>query len=473
MKSLGHTLILSALAAGLSACMVGPHYQRPDAPTGEAFKEAPAGWKAAQPDNGADRGDWWRVYQDPLLDELASQVAINNQNLKAYEAAYREAAAAVREARADLAPSLSVSGGPTRSRSDQSVTTSHSAEASSSWELDLWGKTRRQVESDKAAAQASAAELADLTLSAQADLVTDYFELRYQDSLASLLQATVEAYQRSLQITRNQYDAGVVSRSDVVSAQSQLASARASLVAAEKSRAEYEHAIALLVGKLPSELSIPRSELSAPLPEMPALVPSSLLERRPDVAEAERKMQQENALVGVAKAAYYPSIDLAGEAGYSGLGKLVSSSNAVWSLAASASLTLFDAGKHKAELAEARANYDQSVANYRRTVLAAFQDVEDELSDLRVLAQQAVAQDEATALARRAETIARNEYQAGTVDYTTVVTEQASALSAEESSLQIKLDRLVASASLIRALGGGWSADQLPQYGGMHTPPAD
>lgn len=458
MNMLLRSLSAAALASALAACAAGPDYVRPSAPTPPAFKEASAGWQAAQPGDGVARGAWWQVYGDPTLDGLAAQVAVNNQNLKASEAAWRQARAVVAAARASYSPTLSVSPSVTRQRA---TPTTHAAELSGTWEPDLWGKVRRQVESDKAAAQASEADLADLTLSAQAELVTDYLDLRYQDSLAQLLDETTRAYERSLTITQNQYTAGTVSRSDVITAQAQLATARASAIATGQLRAQYEHAIALLIGKPPSELSIAVQPLEIVLPDVPGVVPSALLQRRPDIAGAERTMQQQNALIGVAQAAWYPSLSLTGDAGYSGLGKLFTAGNAIWSLAATASETIVDGGARSAQVAAARASYDQSVATYRQTVLAAFQDVEDELSALRVLGDQAVAQDDALRLARQAEAVARNEYKAGTVDYTTVVTAQATALANAQTTLQVRRDRLVASASLIRALGGGWDASAL------------
>lgn len=459
MTTLIRSLSLATLAAALSACAVGPDYVRPSAPAPVAFKEAPAGWQAAQPGDGIPRGAWWEVYGDATLNDLVAQVAVNNQNLKAYEAAYRQATAVVAEARAGYSPTVSLAPSTTRQRA---TPTTHAVELSGTWEPDLWGKVRRQVESDKAAAQASAAELADLTLSAQAELVTDYLDLRYQDSLAQLLDETTKAYERSLAITQNQYTAGTASRADVITAQTQLATARASAIATGQLRAQYEHAIALLIGKPPSEVSIAVHPLQIALPGVPGVLPSALLQRRPDIAEAERTMQQQNAQIGVAQAAWYPSLSLTGDAGYSGLGKLFTAGNAIWSLAATASETLVDGGARSAQMAAARATYDQSVAQYRQTVLAAFQDVEDELSALRVLGDQAVAQDDALRLARQAEAVARNEYEAGTVDYTTVVNAQATALSNAQTALQVRRDRLIASASLIRALGGGWNATELP-----------
>lgn len=442
----------------LQGCAVGPNYIRPDVTTPTTFKEAPKGWKIAEPANGADRGAWWTIYNDRILNDLVPQVVINNQNLKAYAAAYREALAVVREDVSNLYPTVTGTPNITRQRSAGVTQTTQTVEANASWELDLWGKVHRQIESDAAGAQASDAQLADLTLSAQTELVTDYFELRYQDSLARLLNDTARAYERSLKITQNQYAAGVAARSDVITAQTQLETTRASAIAAGVLRAQYEHAIALLIGRPPSELTIRPAELSHAIPEIPLIMPSALLERRPDIAEAERKMQQQNALIGVAVAAFYPSINLSAIAGYSGVAPLITGVNSLWSLAASGSQTLLDGGGLIASVDAARATYDQSVANYRQTVLSAFRDVEDELSNLRILKQQATPQAQAVRLARQAVDIALNEYQAGTTAYTTVVTAQATALSNEETALQVQANRLTATVGLIKALGGGWSA---------------
>lgn len=464
MKKLQSIGALCGVSLMLQACVaVGPDYLKPEVATPVAFKEAPKGWKIAEPGDGAHRGAWWSVYKDPLLDQLVPQVAISNQNLKAYEAAYRQAQALVREARSGLFPTVTTSPSATRARASGMTATTETVEAGASWDLDLWGKVRRQIESSQAGAGASAAQLADLTLSAQTELVTDYFELRYQDSLARLLNDTVVAYQRSLTITQNQYNAGTAARSDVITAQTQLASTHSSAISAEQLRAQYEHAIALLIGKAPSELMISSGALAQAVPDIPLSVPSALLERRPDIAEAERTMRQQNALIGVAVAAYYPTINLSAVAGYSGITPLVSATNLVWSLAASGSQTLLDGGARSATVDAARATYDQSVANYRQTVLTAFHDVEDELSNLRILKRQAAAQVEAVGLARQAVTIALNEYQAGTTAYTTVVTAQATSLTNEESALDIQQNRLVASASLIKALGGNWNVSQLPR----------
>lgn len=445
----------------LQGCTAGPDYLKPDVATPVAFKEAPKGWKIAQPGNGGDRGEWWRVYKDPVLNQLVPQVAIYNQNLQAYEAAFRHAQAIARKARSSLFPTVTADSGATRAHSSGLTSTTETVEVNASWDVDLWGKVRRQIESDQAAAEASAAELADLTLSAQAELVTNYFALRYQDSLARLLNDTAQAYERSLKIAQNRYDAGTASRSDVITAQTQLASTRASAIAAGQLRAQYEHAIALLTGKSPAELTIRPGALLQGSPSVPLMVPSALLERRPDIAEAERKMQQQNALIGVAVAAYYPTVNLSAVAGYSGTPPLISATNLLWSLAASGSQTLFDGGARSAAVEAAKATYDQSVANYRQTVLTAFKAVEDELSNLRILKRQAAAQAEAVGLARQAVTIALNEYQAGTTSYTTVVTAQATAFSTEKDALQTRQSLLNASANLIKASGGDWDYSRL------------
>jgi len=459
-------LTLVLLAAG---CKVGPDYARPDAPTAPAFKEL-AGWKPSDPRDGIDRGAWWSVFADPDLDRLERQVDISNQTVKQAEAAYREAVALIREARASLFPTLTVAPGVTRSQSSgggsgfSGTRTQYTAEGAASWEVDVWGQIRRQVESQSAAAQASAADLANAKLSAQGSLATAYFELRGADSLAKLLSDTVEEYKRALAITQNQYDAGTASRGDVLAADVQLQSTTASLVAAGVARAQYEHAIAVLTGNPPADLSLPTALLTNDAPVVPAGVPSALLERRPDIAAAERTMQQQNALIGVAIAAYYPQITLSAAFGFAGspLSNLFSAADRVWSLGASASETVFQGGYRGAAVDAARATYDQAVASYRQTVLTAFEQVEDDLSDLRVLQQQAQAEDTTVAAARRAVDVTLNEYRAGTVAYTSVITEQTALLSAEQAALNVRQSRLVASVALIQALGGGWDTASLP-----------
>lgn len=456
----GAALALALVAAG---CKVGPNYARPNAPVAPAFKEL-AGWKPSAPRDGGGGGTWWSLYDDRLLDSLERQVVVSNQNVLAAEAAYRQAAALVREAQASLYPTLTLTPSITRGNSTGSSSlgrgarTEYALEGNASWDLDVWGRIRRQVESQAAAAQVSAADLANARLSAQGSLATDYFELRSADSLMQLLRDTLVAYNDALRITQNQYDAGTASRADVLAAQVQVQSAQALLVAAGVARAQYEHAIAVLTGHPPSDLTIPEAPLATAVPVVPAGVPSALLERRPDIAAAERTMKEENALIGVAIAGYYPDVTLTAVFGYAGnpLSSVFNAANQVWSLGASASETLFQGGLQAATVAAARAGYDNAVATYRQTVLSAFQQVEDDLSDLRILQDQASAEDALVAASRRAVDVTLNEYRAGTVAYTSVITEQEQLLSAQQTALTVRQNRLTDSVALIQALGGGW-----------------
>jgi len=472
------SLIALILVAG---CTVGPDYHRPDAPTGAGFKEAaaaPEGWKLGTPGDTIPKGAWWTIYHDPVLDGLEGQVALSNQNIKSFEAQYAQAQAITDEARSQELPTVGVSAGVTRSRSSsgssgvsssslggssRGARTTYTAEGTATWDLDLWGKIRRQVESDEAGAQVSAADLANATLSAQETLANDYFQLRGQDALTKLLADTVKADQEALRITRNQYNAGTAAPSDVAQAETELATAQAQLIAAGVTRQQFEHAIAVLTGVPPSALTLPPGQLATDVPVAPAGLPSALLERRPDIAAAERAMAEQNALIGVAVAAYYPDISLSADYGFEGnpIGKLFRAANRVWSLGASASETLFDGGERSAAVRAAQASYDSSVATYRQTVLTAFQQVEDELSDLRILQQQAGAEETAVRAAQHSLDIALNEYRAGTVAYTTVVTAQTALLGNQESALTVQQSRLVASSTLVAALGGGWSQEDL------------
>ncbi len=467
--------------------MVGPDYHRAPAPAPAAFKELP-GWKLATPSDAAPKGQWWVVFNDPVLNALEAQVAISNQTLKEDEAAYRSAQALVDEARANLFPVLSANTGVTRSSSGSgggavisstglttsgggastgsksAARTQYSLEGSASWQIDVWGAIRRQVESDVASAQASAATLANATLSAQGALATDYMELRETDELQRVLNTTVVNDRKALKITQNQYEAGTAAQSDVITARTQLEAAQAAAINVGVSRAEYEHAIAVLVGEPPAALSIPVAQAVPPVPDIPGVVPSVLLERRPDIAAAERSMKAENALIGVAVAAYYPTVDLSALFGFAGnpLNSLVSAANRVWSLGASASETLFNGGERSAAVRVARANYDESVAAYRQTVLTAFQQVEDALASLRILAQQDEVDIATVADAKKATQIALNEYEAGTQPYTTVITAENTLLSAQQTEISVDETRRTAAVALIEALGGGWLPSDLP-----------
>lgn len=478
----------AAAFLALSACAVGPDYHRPDAPVPAAYKEPTAGsadaldWKPSEPQDKADRGDWWSVYGDEELDRLEHQVNISNQNVKNYEAQYRQAVALLHEAQAQLYPGLSVSasdqrggGGGGAASTASSVgssaagapRTQYTFEATVSWQPDVWGIVRRQIESSKANVQVSAADLANAQLSAQATLATDYFDLRAADSLRRLLNQSVAEYQRALEITENQFNGGTASSGDVAAARAQLQSAQAQLAAVEQQRGTYEHAIAVLMGQLPSDLAIPDAPLATVVPDMPTQLPSSLLERNPGIAAAERQVQQESALIGVAIGAYFPQISLTALGGYAGdpLSRLFNAGNQIWSLAGTASDKLFAGGAQMAAVDAARANYDQAVANYRQTVLSAFQSVEDQLLALHVLQQQAELQTGAALSARSAADVALNQFNAGTVAYTTVISADQTVLADQQNVLSTQQNRLLASIALIEALGGGWDTSRLPLRG--------
>jgi NodT family efflux transporter outer membrane factor (OMF) lipoprotein len=471
------------ICLSLADCMVGPDYKRPDAPAPVAFKEL-AGWKVSQPIDAVDKGSWWSVYRDPELDRLERMVEVSNQTVKSFEAQYRNAVALVAEARAGLFPTVGLGANVTRSGGGGSSGSSGSGTSSSSssggggssatqysvsgtvaWDLDVWGRIRRQVESSSAAAQVSAADLANAKLSAQATLATDYFDLRAEDALSRLLSETAAADRRALRITENQYHAGTASSIDYVTALAQLQSTEAQLVGVGVQRQQFEHAIAVLTGHAPAEITIAPAPLAADVPVLPPGLPSTLLERRPDIASAERLMQEENELIGVATAAYYPDVSLSALGEYAGspLAQLFNASNRFWSLGASGTETLFSGGLRTATVEAARGTYDQSVASYRQTVLTAFQQVEDALSNLRILEQQARAEAIAVSSAQRAVEATLNAYRAGTVAYTSVITEQTLLLADQQAALAVQQSRLVASVALIEALGGGWSAVDLPK----------
>ncbi len=467
----------SCLAAALSGCLVGPSYHRPAAPLETHFKEAD-GWRPAQPADAIAKGAWWSMFNDPVLDGLERRVAISNQNVAQAVAAYRQAHQVVAEARSSLFPTVSGSAGVTYSKGSSgrggtvasstagsAASTAYSPTLDASWAPDLWGRLRRTVESDRALAQASAADIANATLSAQATLAQDYFQLRVLDQQAELYRDTVADYQKFLQLTVNQYNVGYAARSAVVSAQTQLLGAQASLVDIGSSRGQLEHAIAVLVGVAPAELSIPPAKLSRDVPVAPTGVASTLLERRPDIAAAERRAGSGNALIGVAEAAFYPDLTLSGDYGYgaANLGSLFNSANSLWSVGASLSDTLLDFGLRRAQVRAARAVYDQDVAAYRQTVLSAFQGVEDQLVALRVYQQEEAVRLQDEAAARQAEQLDLNEYKAGTVDYNTVIAAQTAALNAAQGVLSVLQQRLVASVALVEDLGGGWDASALPK----------
>ena len=472
----------------LTACVsVGPNYHRPAVETPPTFKEA-QGWKVAEPRDTQARGNWWDIYNDATLDGLLRQVQVSNQNVVVAEARYRQAMALVGTARASYFPTLSA--GVSTTRSSNSVptvggstagpTTSVSrtntfdrASLTTSWELDVWGRIRRTVESNRAAAQASAGDLAAALLSAQTTLAQSYFQLRIVDLDLGLLERSTDAYGRAVEVTQNRYQAGVAARSDVTQAETQLETARAQLLDLGIERATLEHAIAVLIGKPPAAVSIARTDQIPALPEIPPALPSELLERRPDVAAAERRVAAANAQIGVARAAYFPTLTLAGTGGYQSsttpqgtppsFSRLFELPNRFWSVGPSLAETLFDAGARKYQEAQAIAVYDQDVASYRQTVLTAFQDVEDNLVSLKVLEKEALAERAAADAAGETLRITENQYKAGTVDYLNVVSAQNASLTAERAFRDITNRSLSASVGLLKALGGGWNTGALPR----------
>lgn len=460
-----HWLLLPMLA-GLGACAVGPDYVRPPIDVPASFKEQ-GSWKAAQPRDELPRGKWWAVYGDSDLDALMDQVNVSNQNIKQAEAQYRAARALVQAARAAFYPTVGAAASETRSSTrvsgvaggPQSGTmTTDTVSLDASWEPDVWGKVRRSVEQARESANASAAELGAARLSVQAELALDYFQLRITDEEQRLYDANLVGLQKSLQITQNQYSAGAAAQSDVAQAQTQLKSAQAAAIDLGAQRAQLEHAIAVLVGKAASSFSLPPAPLAIKIPDIPIDLPSDLLERRPDVGASERLVAAANAGIGVAKSAYFPALTLSGAVGYQGSSwsHLFSVADRVWSAGPALALTLFDAGARRAATNQAIANYDASVAAYRQNVLAAFQDVEDNLASLRVLSDELTVQDEAAKAADESEAIALNQYKSGLVSYLNVVVAQTTALANERASLSVRGRQLASSVGLIKSLGGGW-----------------
>jgi len=478
----GSIVVQAAALLAVCACTVGPDYERPAAAVPAAYKEASptvANWQVARPADAGDRGAWWSVYRDPVLDGLEQQIDISNQNLKAAEATFREAEAIVAQARAGFFPTATINAQAQRSRTSggrvgaTGVSGGNTGRignlfslstAVASWVPDLWGKVRRTVEGNIATAQADAGDVANARLAAQSQLASDYLQLRVSDELKRLLDAAVAAYGESLRITQNQYNAGTAAASDVAQARTQLESTTAQAIATGILRAQLEHAIAVLIGKPPADLTIAAVASVPALPDIPAGLPSTLLERRPDIAAAERRMAAANAQIGVAEAAFFPIITLSADYGASAaaLSTLFNAASRMWSVGATLAQTVFDAGARHALVEEDRALLDAAVADYRQVVLTGFQQVEDELAALRILADQAAAEDTAVAAAREAERIIFNQYKAGTVAYTSVVIAQTTALTNAEAALTVRQSRLVASVSLIEALGGGWDTAQTP-----------
>jgi NodT family efflux transporter outer membrane factor (OMF) lipoprotein len=454
-------LLPLAAAALLAACASAPPHETPVAPTSAAFKEA-EGWAPAAPADALDRGPWWQLFGDTTLSALAARVAVSNQNVAAATAAYEQARAVVREQRAALFPSVSLSGGAGRSGGGERRTAGdYQLGIGAAWEPDVFGRLRSAAGGALASEQASAADLASATLAAQGELVANYLALRAADAEAALLDATLDGYRRTLQITQNRYAAGVIARTDVLQAETQLANTQAERIGLKRTRAQLEHAIAVLVGEAPANFALVAEPWRTEVPQVPAGLPSALLQRRPDIAAAERRVAQANAQIGVARSAYFPSLSLSASYGFgaSRLADLFSASNALWSFGLSAAQVLFDAGATRARVDGARAAHDAAVARYRQTVLTAFQDVEDQLAAARVLEQQHALRRQASAAADQVEQQVMNRYRAGQVGFSEVVTAQVTAQSARRALVQITADRQAAAVALIQALGGGWRAE--------------
>lgn len=464
--------MLATLATALATgCTLSPRHEAPAMALPAAYKEAP-GWTPAQPADTADRGPWWQAFDDHTLNALIAQVEVSNQNIAAATAAYAQARALVHEQRAGLFPTLSVNGGATRSggegrrnsnsdsiASSSSARTSYQASLGAAWAPDVWGRLQSTVTAGTAGAQASAADLAAARLAAQGELASNYFLLRQTEAQQALVEATITGYVQSLQIAQNRYDAGIAPRTDLLQAQTQLANARADALSLSRQRSQLEHAIAVLTGQSPSAFSVAAALAPASVPDVPAELPSELLQRRPDIAAAERRVAAANEQIGIQRSAYFPSLSLSASRGFSSSrsSELFNASSSLWSLGLSAAQTLFNAGLTRARVEGAQAAHEEAVARYRQTVLQAFQQVEDQLAAVRLLAEQQQEREAASRSANQAEQQVMNRYRAGQVGYAEVIAAQATALNARRALAQIHGDRQLAAVALIQALGGGWS----------------
>lgn len=451
----------------LNSCTLGPKYVRPEAQVSQTFKEElPPGWDRAKPNDDAARGAWWKVYGDAQLDALEDQVKTSNQNVAAAEARFRAAREAVHASRAEEFPNASAAISSSRSGVGTATSVVHSSssvDVSASYEADMWGAIRRSVAANKDLAQASAAEAENASLLFQSELAVDYFQLQGIDAERQLLRDAVTSYEQNVQLTQDRFDGGVASRGDVALAQTQLETARGQLTDVDVQRAEFEHAIAVLIGRAPSEISIHSVTLPSSPPPVSVGLPSTLLERRPDIAAAERSVAAANAEIGVSKAALYPLLSWSGVAGSqtSSISNLLTEPSRFWSIGPQIAQTLFDAGKRRAQLKISEADYDATVADYRQTVLTALQQVEDNLAQLRILAEEADVVDRAVKAAQESLNVSTIQYRSGTTSYLQVIDSQTSVLQNERSAASILTRRLVASVDLIQALGGGWDASRL------------
>jgi NodT family efflux transporter outer membrane factor (OMF) lipoprotein len=469
-------MVLLVIAAfQLTGCTVGPKYHRPAAEVPPTYKEV-GDWKPAQPNDQNVGGNWWEIFQDPQLNALEAQVNVSNQNLKAAEALYTQARAVLRYYRADYFPTVTVD--PTATRNKTSANRQpHSAQFSGanytdlqipfelSYQVDVWGRVRRTVESYREQAQASAADLATVNLSMHAQLALDYFQARMLDAEEQLLNSTVKQYEQALELIENRFAGGLASDLEVQQARTQLETTRAQAIDVGVARAQYEHAVAVLIGKPPASFSLAPLPLTMPPPPIPVGLPSELLERRPDIAAAERLMASANAQIGVAKAAYYPLVNLAAVGGFESgsITTLLSGPSILWSAGPSALFTIFDVGRRRAASDQAIAAYDQAVANYRQTVLTGFQQVEDNVAALRILEHEAQVQDRAVTAAQKYLELAITRYTGGVTSYLEVTTAQSAALSDEITAVNILGRRMVDAVTLVQALGGGWNSSELPQ----------
>jgi NodT family efflux transporter outer membrane factor (OMF) lipoprotein len=474
------TLTVLCLLGLVWGCKAGPTYKTPAAAVPPAFKEPlPSNWKTATPEDGTLRGDWWTMFRDSQLNELEAQVDVSNQNIAVAEAQFRGARAAVRAARSGLFPTLTVSasgiktgsggrGGSAIVGAGNTVHTGggtfYSLPFDFSYEFDVWGRVRRAVEAAEATAQASAADVETVRLSIHSEVALDYFELRGLDEQKKLFDETVKGFEQALELTTNRFNQGIASGVDVEQARTQLETARAQAIDLEAQRAQFEHAIATLIGKPPAELTLAPAPIIGEPPEIPVAVPSQLLERRPDIAAAERLVAAANAQIGVAKAAYFPTISLSAIGGFqsSALSSLLSWPSRFWSIGPSFSEILFDAGRRKAVAAQAEAAYDATVATYRQNVLTAFQDVEDNLSALRILSEEEEQQNTAVESAQRSLDLSLARYRGGVAIYTEVITAQNALLADQRTGIGIQARRMTASVLLVKALGGGWNVSDLP-----------
>src|ERR1700733_6797584 len=486
MKTHLTALLMSLTAIMLAGCMVGPNYVKPSTPMAPAFKEeapnlsqANDGWKLAQPDDQQNRGNWWEIYGDPQLNALEAQIDSANQNLKIAEANYREARAAVRFKPSYEAPAIGVAPGISAVRDSANQPYFPSSQVNNgngdfvlpvdlSWEIDLWGRIRRSVTAAREQAQASAADMAGVQLSLQAELAYSYFELRSADAEKKLLDDTVQAYNRALGLTENRFEGGASPKSDVAQARTQLKDAQVLDTDIMVQRAQYEHAIAILIGRPPANFSLPPSPIdlqNTAIPAIPKVSPVQLLERRPDIAAGERRMAAANEQIGIAQAAYYPALNLSALAGFEGTSAVnwLIWPSRFWAVGPSFSETLFDAGRRRATKESAVAAYDRNVATYRQTTLTAFQQVEDNLAVLRILAGESQQQHSATSAADETVRLFMNRYAGGVDTYLQVVTSQTTALSNEQNDIDIRRRQLDAGVLLIKALGGGWDTSQLPR----------